>query len=54
MWLLKAKMDNTWKKWYKDNLVSLDAEFFVEQHIQNPLKSVVGKNRYQSFNFKIK
>ena len=26
------------------NLVSKNAEFFVEQHIQNPPKSVSGKN----------
>ena len=35
------------------NLVPLDAEFFAEQHIQNPLKSVVGKNNYSHFYFKI-
>ena len=34
------------------NLVPLDAEFLVEQHIQNPLKSVLEKNSYHSFNFK--
>ena len=31
------------KKWYKDNLVSLDAELSGEQHIQIPLKSSLGK-----------
>ena len=34
------------------NLVPLDAEFSAEQHIQNPLKSVVGKINYSRFNFK--
>ena len=44
VWLLKAKMDNTRKKnGTKINLVPLDAEFFVQQYIQNPLKSVLGK-----------
>ena len=37
----------------KINLVPLDAEFSAEQHIQNPLKSILGKNSYYSFNFKI-
>ena len=39
------------KKWYKDNLVSLDAEFSGEQHIQSPLKSSLGKKSYGCLKF---
>ena len=48
VWLLKAKMDNTRKNGTKINLVPLDAEFSKEQHIQNALKSVLGKDSYHS------
>jgi len=32
----------------KVNLVPLDAEFSAEQHIQNPLKSILGKIKTHS------
>ena len=35
---------NPEKNGIKTILVSLEAEFFVEQHIQNPLKSAPGKS----------
>ena len=31
------------------NLVSTDAEFPIDQHIQNPLKSSIGKKNYGIF-----
>ena len=33
-------------------LVSLDSKFFTEQHIQNPLKSPMGKIFYTQFSLK--
>ena len=36
-------IDNTKKNGTKICLVPLDAELSVKQHIQNPLKSVLGK-----------
>ena len=43
--LLKAQNgSNPEKNGTKTILVSLEAEFFVEQHIQNPLKSAPGKS----------
>ena len=45
VWLLKAQNgSNPEKNGTKTILVSLEAEFFVEQHIQNPLKSAPGKS----------
>ena len=53
VWLLKTKNGQYLEKnGTKINLVPLDAEFSAEQHIQNPLKSILGKNNYYSFNFK--
>ena len=31
------------------NLVSIDAEFPIDRHIQNPLKSSIGKKFYNIF-----
>ena len=31
------------------NLVSIDAEFPIDRHIQNPLKSSIGKKNYDIF-----
>ena len=50
--LFNEKNDDTRKNGIEINLVPLDAEFSAEQHIQNPLKSVVGKNNYSHFYFK--
>ena len=35
----------------KQILVSLEAEFFADQHIQNPLKSASGKTFYSQMNY---
>ena len=46
------KMTIPGKNGIEINLVPLDAEFSAEHHIQNSLKSVVGKNNYSHFYFK--
>ena len=45
VWLLKAKRgSNPEKIGIEVILVSKEADFFVEQHIQNPPKSALGKS----------
>ena len=43
------KYPNPEKNGRELNLVSIDAEFPIDRHIQNPLKSSIGKKFYDIF-----